>query len=161
MDLLIVGLILVPLLAGGLCLAWGWRRMRRHGWEAEADRGGISFLLMLVGCLSVSAFFFPVLVAASVPQVIAGSVEVGLCSLLILWGEAKLRAALLTRQRAETAPWVIFLGIAPLVIDLPNWIGLPEPLVWLYVLVILVLLAVGQYQLVKHWNTVGKQRHIS
>lgn len=161
MDLVIVVLLLVPLLAGGLCLAWGWRRMRRHGWEAEADRGGVSFLLMLGGCLSVSAFFFPVLVATSVPQVVAVSGEVGLCGLLILWGEARLRAALLTRQRAEAAPWVIFLGIVPLVVDLPIWMRLPEPLVWLYILVIFVFLAAGQYQLIKHWNAVGKQRHFS
>lgn len=161
MDLFIVALVLVPLLAGGLCLAWGWRRMRRHGWEAEADPRRVSFLLMLVGCLSVSAFFFLFLGAAKVPYVVAVSVEVVLCSLLILWGEARLRAALLARQPAEAAPWVIFLGIAPLVIDLPIWIDLTEILVWLYVLVILVLLAVGQYLLVKHWNTVGKQRHTS
>lgn len=161
MDLLIVAIALAPLLAGALCLAWGWRRMCRHGWGAEVDRSGVSFLLMLAGCLLVSAFFFLVLVAASVPYVVAVSVEVVLCSLLIFWGEARLRAALLTRQRAEAAPWVILLGIAPLVIDLPIWIGLPKTLVWLYVLVILVLLAAGQYQLVKHWNTVGKRRHIS
>jgi uncharacterized membrane protein HdeD (DUF308 family) len=152
MKPLVLSILLVPFLFGVFCLLWGGLRMGQHGWEAERDPSGVSFLLLLLGCLFISIFFYPVLIAASVPLIVAVCLVMFQSFLLIIWGEIALRVALISRRRIRGEPWVIFWGVLPLVVYPPIWIGLSQLLTWLYIAGVLFVFPVGQYLLVRRWS---------
>src|SRR5262249_36177202 len=133
---------------------------REPTWAGAAQRHLETAMLLLIGCLLTGVFFSPLLLLAKAPLPLIMSLQAGSGLVLLVWGKARLRAAVLSQQTNRPgALWMVFLGGVFLLLYLPAWLNFPGWLTSVFGVSLLILCSLGQYWFMQHWKRISQKRH--
>lgn len=159
-EAIAITLLVGAFFCGVVSLLWGARRLSRDpAWAGAEQQCRKTSTILLAGCLFTSTFFPPILLLTKAPLPLIISFQEGSGLMLLVWGEARLRAAVVSqRPNRPGTLWMVFLGALFLLVYLPAWLHLPGWSAFFYAAICCVLCPLGQYRLIQYWKRISQKR---